>query len=114
MGVISWNDPTTPDIQSAASAFARSLPKITPYLFNPASARAAYIVGGASVATWKTGVETLVLATNTYYVNQTISWEALGLEGIGAAMVFVSGFVEAAHGGFVLGPLSSGAFVFVD
>lgn len=111
LGIVPWDDPTSADIKSSASAFAMSLPKITPYLFNPASVRTTYVVGGASVATWKAGTQTLVLATNTNYVNQTVNWEALGLEGVGATTVFVSGVAEMVQGGFTLGPVGSGAFV---
>lgn len=111
LGVVPWDDPTPADIKSAASAFALSLPKITPYLFNPVSVHTAYVIGAASVATWKTGVETFVLATNTNYVNQTVSWEALYLEGAGVTTVFVSGVAETVRGGFTLGPVGSGAFV---
>ena len=110
LGVVPWADPTPVDIKNAASAFALSLPKITPYLFNPASLRTTYFVGGASVATWRTEAETLVLATNTNYVNQSVSWETLGLGG-GVRTVFVSGVAEIAHDGFTLGAVSSGAFV---
>lgn len=111
LGVVPWNDPTPADIKSSASAFALSLPKITPYLFNPASVRTAYVVGGVSVATWKAGTQTLVLATNTNYVKQIVKWEALGLEGAGATTVFVSGVAEIVQRGFTLGPVGSGAFV---
>ena len=111
LGVVPWDDPTPADIKSSSSAFALSLPKITPYLFNPTSVRTAYVVGGASVATWNAGAQTLVLATNTNYVNQTVSWEALGLEGAGATTVFVSGVAETVYGGFTLGPVGSAAFV---
>ena len=65
-------------ISKPASEFALSLPNITLYLFNPALVRTAYVVGGVSVATREGGAQTLVLATNTNYVNQTVSWKALG------------------------------------
>lgn len=111
LGVVPWDDPTPADIKTSASAFALSLPKITPYLFNPASVRTAYVVGGASVATWKTQTQTLVLATNTDYVNQTVDWEALSLEAwASATMVFVSGVAETVQSGFTLGPVGSAAF----
>ncbi|KAF8841649.1 hypothetical protein BDN67DRAFT_980182 [Paxillus ammoniavirescens] len=111
LGVVPWDDPTPADIKASASAFAMSLPKITPFLFNPAAVRTTYVVGGASVATWKAGTLTLVLATNTNYISQSVSWEALGLEGTGAITVFVSGIAETSSDGFTLGSVSSGAFV---
>ena len=111
LGVVPWDDPTPAYIKTSASEFALSLPKITPYLFNPASVRTAYVVGGVSVTTWKGGAQTLVLATNTNYVNQTVSWKALGLDGVGVTTVFASGVAETVEGGFTLGPVGSGAFV---
>ncbi|KAH7890176.1 hypothetical protein F5I97DRAFT_1965248 [Phlebopus sp. FC_14] len=111
LGVVSWEDPTTADIKAAASAFAQSLPKITPFLFNPSSVRTTYVVGGVSVATWDTASEILVLATNTHYVNQTVSWEDVDVQGVGATAVFTSGVVEVSSNGFMLGAVGSGAFV---
>ncbi|KAF8128018.1 hypothetical protein EV363DRAFT_1512354 [Boletus edulis] len=111
LGVVPWNDPTSPNIKSSASAFAMSLPKITPYLFNPKSVRTAYVVGGALVATWKGEAQTLVLATNTNYVKQAINWKALDLEGVNVMTVFTSGDVETVSDGFTLGPVGSAAFV---
>ncbi|KAF9239477.1 hypothetical protein BU15DRAFT_61981 [Melanogaster broomeanus] len=99
------------NIKASASAFAMSLPKITPFLFDPAAVRTTYVVGGASVATWGAGSQTLVLATNTNYINQTVQWEALGLEGDGTTTVFTSGIAETSQDGFMLGSVGSGAFV---
>ncbi|KAF8841646.1 hypothetical protein BDN67DRAFT_500043 [Paxillus ammoniavirescens] len=111
LGVVPWDDPTPADIKASASAFAMNLPKITPFLFDPAAVRTTYVVGGTSIATWKAGILTLVLATNTNYVSQTVTWEALGLEGIGASTVFASGTAEISSDGFTLGSVGSGAFV---
>ncbi|KAI9459376.1 hypothetical protein HD554DRAFT_1621665 [Boletus coccyginus] len=114
LGIVPWNDPTSADIKNSSSAFALSLPNITPFLFDPASVRTAYVVGGASVATWNAGAQTLVFAANTNYANQTvIGWETLYLEGVGATTVFESGVVQTVYGGFTLGPVSSAAFVVV-
>jgi hypothetical protein len=44
-GVVSWTDPMPVDIKASSSAFALNLPKITPYLLNPASVRTAYVGG---------------------------------------------------------------------
>jgi len=111
LGVVPWSDPTTPDIKSSASAFAMSLPKITEYLFSPKSVRTAYVVGGASVATWKGEAQILVLATNTNYVKQAISWKALDLKGANVMKMFASGDVETVSDGFTLGPVGSAAFM---
>ena len=108
LGVVPWGDPT---LSKPASEFALSLHNITLYLFNPALVRAAYVVGGVSVATREGGAQTLVLATITNYVNQTVSWKALGLDGVGVTTVFASGVAETVEGGFTLGPVGSGAFV---
>ena len=113
LGVVSWMDPTPADIKSVASAFALTLPAITPHLFDPKAVRWTYFVGGASVATWNSAQspQILVLATNTYYVDQTVSWEALYLEGTNVMTVFMSGTVETASSGFTLGPMGSGIFL---
>ncbi|KAF9228162.1 hypothetical protein BS17DRAFT_725128 [Gyrodon lividus] len=111
LGVIPWDDPTPADIKASASAFAMSLPKTTPFLFDPAAVRTTYVVGGASIATWRTRTLTLVLATNTNYVGQTVSWEALGLKGVGVTIVFTAGSAETSSDGFTLGSIGSGAFV---
>jgi hypothetical protein len=111
LGVVPWDDPTPADIKASASAFAKSLPKITPFLFDPAAVRTTYVVGGASIATWKAGSLTLVLATNTNYVSQSVSWDALDLEGTGVTTVFASGTAATSSDGFTLGSVGSGAFV---
>ncbi|KIJ61685.1 hypothetical protein HYDPIDRAFT_31019 [Hydnomerulius pinastri MD-312] len=111
LGVVPWDDPTPADIKTSASNFALSLPKITPFLFNPAAVRTNYVVGGASVATWKAGRQTLVIATNTNYVSQTVTWKDVGLKGTGATTVFKSGTAQTSSTGFTLGSVGSGAFV---
>ncbi|KAG6334446.1 hypothetical protein ID866_4647 [Astraeus odoratus] len=113
LGVVPWSDPSPSDIKASASAFAQSLPKITPFLFNPQASlsRSNYVMGGVDVATWSTGTQTLVLATNTYYVDQSVSWHDVGLTGSGATVVFQSGSVEIASEFFTLGSVGSAAFV---
>ncbi|KIK79630.1 hypothetical protein PAXRUDRAFT_160840, partial [Paxillus rubicundulus Ve08.2h10] len=111
LGVVPWDDPTPVDIKASASAFAMSMPRVTPFLFDPAAVRVTYVVGGASIATWTAGTLTLVLATNTNYVSQSVTWEVLGLKGTGVTTVFVSGTAETSSEGFTLGSAGSGAFV---
>ena len=111
-GVVSWNDPTSEDIKSAASALAKSLPEMVPWLFDPAAVRKTYVVGGASVATWTKAEEgTLVLATNANYAKQMVEWSKVCLEGSGVKVVFENGKVEVGDGGLTLGPVGSAAFV---
>lgn len=113
LGVVPWADPTSDDIKASASAFAKSLPKITPFLFDAQSAlsRTNYVFGGIDVATWTNGWHTLVLAANTDYVNEKVSWNEMGLTGVGLTVVFQSGSLETTSDGFTLGPVSSGVLV---
>ena len=113
LGVIPWSDPTPADIKMASSSFAKSLPKITPFLFDSQAAysRKNYVVGGVDVATWSTGSQTLVLAANTDYIDQTVSWNDIELIGTGETVVFQSGSVEYTSDAFTLGSVGSGAFV---
>lgn len=113
LGVVPWNDPTPADIKTASSAFAKSLPNITPFLFNlqAAHSRGNYVVGGVDIATWSTGSQTLVLAANTNYVDQTVSWMDIGVNGLAATVVFQSGNVGSTSDRFTLGSVGAGAFV---
>ncbi|KAN0079832.1 hypothetical protein V8E55_009398 [Tylopilus felleus] len=91
LGVVPWSDPAPADTKTSAFVVRAELAQDhRTSLLNTALVRTAYVVGGVSVATWKTGGQTLVLATNTNYVNQTVSWKALGLKGAGATTMFVS------------------------
>ncbi|KAI6013051.1 hypothetical protein BKA83DRAFT_685024 [Pisolithus microcarpus] len=113
LGVVPWADPTSNDIKASASAFAKSLPKITPFFFDAQSAlsRTNCVFGGIDVATWTNGWQTLVLAANTDYVNETFSWNEIGHTGAGLTVAFQSGSLETTSDGFTLGPVSSGALV---
>lgn len=98
LGAISWSDPAPADIKGNASAFALSLPKITPFLFSATAVRENFMVGGVDVAVWSTSNETLVMATNTYYVSQPVNWSGVGVNGTGAAYVFSSGSAMTSSG----------------
>jgi hypothetical protein len=95
----------------AASAFAMSLPKLTPFIFDAASIRNNYLVGGVDIATWTIGAETLVLATNTFYVTSDVMWKDIGLKSTAVEVVYSSGSVATTSGSFTLGSVGSGAFV---
>lgn len=111
LGVIPWVDPNPDYIKMAASAFALSLPKLTPFFFNAASVRSNYLVGGVDIATWATGGATLVLAANTFYVTSDVTWKDIGLYGTRVEAVYMSGSVETTSSSFTLGSVASGAFV---
>lgn len=113
LGVVPWSDPTPDDIKASASAFAKSLPNITPFLFDAQSAlsRTNYVIGGIDIATWTNGWQTLVLVTNTDYTIETVTWQEVGSTVVGMTVAFQSGSLETTSGGFTLGPVASGAFV---
>ncbi|KIJ65094.1 hypothetical protein HYDPIDRAFT_88888 [Hydnomerulius pinastri MD-312] len=111
LGVVPWIDPTPADIKASASSLALSLPKITPFLFNPASVRSNYVVGGVDVATWRTSNQTLVIAANTYYTSQSVNWGDITVDGSGAVSVFSSGDAGTTSSGFSLGSVGVGAFI---
>ncbi|KAG1750354.1 uncharacterized protein EDB91DRAFT_1303264 [Suillus paluster] len=111
LGVVPWVDPNPDYIKMAASGFALSLPKLTPFFFNAASVRSNYLVGGVDIATWAADTETLVLATNTDYVTSKVTWKDIGLHGGGVEAVYTSGSVENTGSSFTLGSVASAAFV---
>lgn len=113
LGIISWNDPTPQDIKDSSSALALSLPTITAFLFDPQGARSRsnHRVGAIDIATWATSDEILVLATNTHYVDEKVSWDDLGLQGISVIAVYESGEVALTPDGFILGSVASVAFI---
>lgn len=110
LGAISWSDPTPVDIKGNASALALILPRITPFLFSPTAIRKNYMVNGADVAVWRTSNGTLVMATNTYYVSQSVNWTDVGVNGAGATLVFSSGSTTTSTG-FTLDAVGSTAFL---
>lgn len=110
LGAISWSDPTPADIKSNASAFALTLPKITPFLFDATAVRANYMVGGVDVAIWSTSNQTLVAATNTYYVSQSVNWNDVSVNGAGASSVFSVGSTLTTSG-FSLNGVGSAVYV---
>jgi len=111
LGVIPWADPNPEYIKIAASEFALSLPKLTPFFFSASSVRSNYLVGGVDIATWSTGGETLVLAANTYYITSTVTWKDIGLDGVSVETAYTSGSVATTGSGFTLDSVASGAFI---
>ena len=110
LGAVSWSDPTPTDIKGNASAFALALPKITPFLFDATAVRSNYMVGGVDVAVWSATNGTLVMATNTYYVSQSVEWADVSVNGDGATSIFSSGSAMTSSG-FSLPSMGSAAFL---
>ncbi|KAJ3526255.1 hypothetical protein NMY22_g10235 [Coprinellus aureogranulatus] len=72
-GIISWTDPTTSSIKSAASTLAKALPSMTPYLLSPSLTLNRVLNNSevglddraqVSVAVWTTSEGSLVTAVN--------------------------------------------------
>jgi hypothetical protein len=63
-GILSWQDPTTPDIKSSASLLALALPKMTPALFNPATTFNGYTQYSLDIGVWTSNSSYLVVAVN--------------------------------------------------
>ena len=110
LGAVSWSDPTPADIKGNASAFALTLPKITPFLFDATAIRSNHMIGGVDVAIWSATNGTLVMATNTYYVSQSVNWGDVSVDGNGAMSIFSSGSAVSSSG-FVLDSMGSAAFL---
>ncbi|KAI0031806.1 hypothetical protein K488DRAFT_51309 [Vararia minispora EC-137] len=93
-GVVSWADPTTPSIKSAAATLARSAPALAQRMFSPTAARAQRTTaGGIDVGLWNdssTG-EVLLIAANLNYASANVSLDELfGAPGSSARVENVS------------------------
>lgn len=115
---MSWDDPTSTDIKASASLLALSLPKMTPFILNPAATFRQVTVNLVDVGLWTVGGQTLVLAANTNYFDVSLTPKDLGLvlpvgsPLISATQVFDSGaHVDPARQHFVFGSVGSGAFI---
>ncbi|KAK2460380.1 hypothetical protein APHAL10511_007545 [Amanita phalloides] len=113
LGVVSWDDPTTTDIKAYASTLALSLPKMTPYITSPSAAFRQTTINGVDCGLWTVGSQTLVLATNTGYVPQTVTLTNLNLPA-GAAITQVldtGSYLTSAKDGLVFTSVGSGGFI---
>jgi hypothetical protein len=52
-GIISWNDPTTPDIKDFASRLALSMLKMTRFILNPSATFRQTTIQGVDVGLWE-------------------------------------------------------------
>jgi hypothetical protein len=112
-GVVSWNDPTTPDIQSGASQLAKASLKFSPFLFSASATFRHYFIDGVDVGVWKDPKKgTFVLATNTAYIKAKVPLIALLLKpGSGVTTLLDSG-AKVVSANIVLEGAGTGAFVF--
>ncbi|KAK7057590.1 hypothetical protein R3P38DRAFT_2841901 [Favolaschia claudopus] len=112
VGVTSWDDPTTADIKASASSFALAVQKMKAFILSPAATvKQATFANGIDVGMWTVGGQTLILATNMNYKNQSISLAQLHLSGK-VRQVFDSGASFSADSGtLLLGSVGTGGFV---
>ena len=113
-GVVSWDDPTTPDIKASASLLALSLPKMTPFILNPSATFQQITINRVDIGMWIVGAETLVLATNMNDFSVSVSLHDLGLEnGMFVAQVLDSGAAidPSTHTHLLFDSVGSGAFI---
>lgn len=110
--VVSWDDPTTADIKTSASALAHSLSTMKSFILSPAATiRQVTMASGIDVGLWTVGSETLVLATNMNYVKTSLSLADLRLSGK-VTQVLDSGASVDANGRLLnFGEVGSGGFV---
>lgn len=112
LGVIPWDDPTTPDIKSSASTLALALPKLTPFILNPASSfRQILTQSLVDIGIWTVGSQTLVLATNTKYEATSIRFADLGVKGTVSQALDSGASLSSDARTFSLTPVGSGAFI---
>jgi hypothetical protein len=109
LGVVAWNDPTTADIKASASALAKALPTMKEYILNPAATFSRAKINRIDVGLWTVGKNTLALATNLNYAQETLNLNSLHA-GTGVKQVFDSG--SKANGRTVVfESVGSGAFI---
>jgi hypothetical protein len=111
-GVISWNDPTTDDIQASASSLAKAMPKISTFLFSHSATFQGYFVNGVDIGVWKDGSKTLVLATNTAYTQATVPLSALGIQSGKTQTAVLDSGAKVVGDNLVLTSVGTGGFVF--
>ncbi|KAF8900151.1 hypothetical protein CPB84DRAFT_1779443 [Gymnopilus junonius] len=114
LGVVSWDDPSTSDIQSSASTLAGSLVKMTPFILSPAATFRQITINLIDVGLWTVGKQTLVLATNTNYFATSVSLKELGLQSLQpfATQVLDTGAkLDSLRGKITLESVGSGGFI---
>ncbi|KZT00619.1 uncharacterized protein LAESUDRAFT_533884 [Laetiporus sulphureus 93-53] len=113
MGVVSWDAPTTDDIWAYAGLLAQSSATLKAYIASDAASFRHVFVDQIDVGLWTVGAQTLVLATNLNYAEETFDLASVeGLVTHPAVQVLDSGatlsgsviaFTSVGTGGFILG-----------
>jgi hypothetical protein len=114
-GVISWDDPTTPDIKAFASRLALSMLSMTQFILNPSATFRHTTIQGVDVGLWKVNsTDVLVLATNTKYSSVSIPITSFGLpsSGISVKQVLDTGTkIDSDRANISFESVGSGAFI---
>lgn len=109
-GVVPWDDPTSPDIKSSASAFAQKLPTIKTFIFNPNATYSQLTYDRIDIGLWTVNSQTLVMATNMNYNTANLDLSNVPTQGKNVKQVFSSG--AAVNGTkIVFQSVGSGAFI---
>ena len=123
-GVVSWDDPTTPEIKTFASRLALSMLKMTRFILNPSATFRQTTIQGVDVGLWEiTGnlsvTEVLVLATNTNYSPVSIPITYFGLTSSGISVDTVEQVldtgtkIDSDSGNILFESVGSGAFIII-
>ncbi|KAF5329517.1 hypothetical protein D9619_009064 [Psilocybe cf. subviscida] len=113
LGVVSWDDPTTADIKSSASLLAKAIPRMTPFILNPAATFRHVTSGGVDIGLWTVESSTLVLAANMNSATASVAISpSLGLNPTTVTQVLNSGAsVDSTKSHFTFNSVGSGAFI---
>ncbi|KAI0341174.1 hypothetical protein BDW22DRAFT_1359406 [Trametopsis cervina] len=110
LGVVAWNDPTTPDIKASASLLAKSLSTMKQFILNPSAKFSHVVVNRVDVGIWSVGAQTLVLATNLNYAQVTVNLDGLLPKGVVEKQVLDSG-AKVQGKQLVFQSVGTGAFI---
>ncbi|TDL27058.1 hypothetical protein BD410DRAFT_819170 [Rickenella mellea] len=73
LGIVPWDDPTPADVKESATQLALAMPAINKFLFDPHSTFGPVNTNGVDIGIWKSGSQTLLLATNLNYAPTTVT-----------------------------------------
>ncbi|VDB87163.1 unnamed protein product [Peniophora sp. CBMAI 1063] len=116
-GVVSWNDPTTPDIKASSSALAKALPAMVPdFILSPKSTYTHVITDDRldlGVWTREDTSSALVLAANLDYFNASVSFDTVfGNATVEGTKTVFDGGATADGESITFGSVASGAWIF--